>query len=115
MSEEKRRGYRRRSPTAVVCDLCRSARSPHERHRLVWSVGAGNDIVLADLCSRCAANADRLLDLCGGHGREALTIVSERRIAPARAARTRTIGRILLYLLVALVSFILVTLISSVT
>jgi hypothetical protein len=113
MSADKRRNSERGSATALVCDFCRSTRSPHERHRVVWITRVGGELVLADLCSRCAANADRVLDLYGGRGREALTVVSEKRIAPVPAARTRTLGRIVVYLLVALGSFTLVTLISS--
>jgi hypothetical protein len=113
MSGEKRRDSERGSATGLACDFCRSTRAPHERHRVVWITPAGGELVLADLCSRCAANADRVLDLYGGHGREALTVFSEKRIPPVPAARTRALGRIVVYLLVALGSFIVVTLISS--
>jgi hypothetical protein len=111
MSGEQRRDSERGRATALVCDFCRSTRSPLERHRVVWITPVGGELVLADLCSRCAANADRILDLHGGHGREALTVFSEKRIAQVPAART--LGRIVVYLLVALGSFIVVTLISS--
>jgi hypothetical protein len=111
-SEEKRRDSDRGwAPAVIVCDFCKSARSPHERQQVVWKSGAA-ELVLADLCSRCAANADRLLELYGGRGRVALRI-TEKRAAPVPAARARTLGRVLVYVLVGLASFILVTLISS--
>jgi hypothetical protein len=96
-----------------VCDFCGSPRSPLERQRVVWDSGVGSDLVLADLCGRCAADADRLLDLYGGRGREALRISEEKRAARAPAARARTLGRMLVYLLAGVASFVFVTLISS--
>jgi ribosomal protein L32 len=104
----------RSAPPLSVCDFCGSARSPAERNRVVWDCGIDSDLLLADLCGRCAADADRLLALYGGRGRNALTLTRETRAAlPVRAARARTLGRVLVYLLAGLASFILVTLISS--
>jgi hypothetical protein len=97
----------------TVCDFCGAAHSPFERQRLVWQVGVEGELVLADLCSRCAADADRLLDLYGGHGRNAIRLTRERRAAARHTAQPARFGRVLIYLLVALVSFVLVTLISS--
>jgi hypothetical protein len=96
-----------------VCDICGSPRSPLEHQRVVWDSGVGTDLVLADLCSRCAADADRLLDLYGGRGRNALRLTQEKRVAHVPAARARTLGRVLVYVLAGLASFVLVTLISS--
>jgi hypothetical protein len=112
----KRRGdsHASSAPPLIVCDFCGAARSPVERNRVVWDSGIDSYLVLADLCTRCAADADRLLDLYGGPGRNALRLTRDRRAAlPGRAARARTLGRVLVYLLAGLASFILVTLISS--
>jgi hypothetical protein len=114
MTEERRRDSSRGPAGAVVvCDFCGSGRSSLERQRVVWNGGVATDLVLADLCSRCAADGDRLLDLYGGRGRHKLRITQEKRVAPVPAARARTLGRVLVYLLVGLASFILFTLISS--
>ncbi|MGH3143688.1 MAG: hypothetical protein ACRDO9_11245 [Gaiellales bacterium] len=100
-----------------MCDFCGSARSPLERERVVWRSDVGTELVLADLCARCAADADRLLDLYGGRGRRALRVTREKRVAapPAAPAWARTLWHTLLYLLIGLASFVLVTLISSLT
>jgi hypothetical protein len=82
----------------------------------VWNTGGGTELVLADLCSRCAADGDRLLDLYGGRRRDALRIAREKRVVPVPAAPergARTLGRVLVYLLAGLASFIVVTLITS--
>jgi hypothetical protein len=111
---KRRRNADVRSAAApVVCDFCGSACSPFERQRVAWNSGVATELVLADLCNRCAADGDRLLDIYGGRGRNELRITRERRVAPAPTARGRTLGRVLVYLLVALSSFFLVTLISS--
>jgi hypothetical protein len=103
-----------RSAAALgVCDFCGSALSPLERQRVIWNSGIAGKLVLADLCSRCAADADRLLDLYGGRGRDAIRVTRDKQVAPATVARARRLGGVLVYLLAALASFALVTLISS--
>jgi hypothetical protein len=97
----------------TVCDFCGAAHSPFERQRLVWDLGADSELVLADLCSRCAGDADRLLDHYGGHGRNAIRLTRERRAAARHRAQPPRVVRVLIYLVVALVAFVLVTLISS--
>jgi hypothetical protein len=112
----KRRGDPdvRSAAASVVCDFCGSALSPLERHRVVWNSGVASELVLADLCSRCAADADRLLGLYGGRDRNALRVTREKRVAAAPAGRrARTLGRVLVYVLAGLASFVLVTLITS--
>jgi hypothetical protein len=101
------------SAAQLVCDFCGAARSPLERNQVVWNRGVTSELVLADVCSRCADDGDRLLDLYGGRGRGALRIARRTRVSPAPARRTRTLGRVLLYLLAGLASFVLVTLITS--
>jgi hypothetical protein len=95
-----------------VCDFCGSAFPPFERQRLIWDNGTESGLVLAELCRRCAADADRLLDRYGGHGRSALRLTREHGVAASPVQLPRLV-RLLVYLLVALASFFLVTLISS--
>jgi hypothetical protein len=114
MSEEPRREARHDSTAALLaCDMCGSARSPSERHRILWATGADEELVLAELCGRCAADGERLLDRYGGRGRVALRVNTEAPVEPVRSARQPRAARVLVYLLVALASFIIVTLISS--
>jgi hypothetical protein len=103
-----------RAAAAVIsCDFCGSPRSPLDRQRLVWNSGAETELTLADLCGRCAADADRLLDQYGGHGRNNIRLTRDERVASSQKAFAPKLARALLYLLVALAFFVLVTLISS--
>jgi hypothetical protein len=114
MIEERCESARGSAASVSACDLCGSARSPRERQRIVWnSGGVGAELVLADLCSTCAADPERVLDRFGGHARGALRVSRETRVEPSRDARMPRFGRVLVYLLVAFASFIIVTLISS--
>jgi hypothetical protein len=100
----------------LSCDLCGRPRSRHERRRLVWE-REGTNLVLAELCCGCAALADSLVELYGAGGREAIMLVEEIRVAPQpRTMRPRALGfsaRGLAYLAIALVSFLLVTVVTS--
>jgi hypothetical protein len=73
--------------------------------------------VLAELCRDCATFADQLLELYGGCGRPAISLVQEHRAPPpARAVQLRGLSYAasgLLYLLIAIGSFVLVTLVTS--
>jgi hypothetical protein len=107
----------RQSSTCLVCDVCGSARPRDERHRLVWERDPGTRLVLAELCRGCAAGADPLLQLYGGRGREAIRLVAEIRVSPpARKAPPRVFGyaaRGIVYVLIAMAAFVLVTLATS--
>jgi hypothetical protein len=96
-----------------ACDFCRGALSREERHRLVWESPVPAELVLAELCSRCATSAETLLELYGGRGRQSIALVQEVRPS-ARAPRVvGFLARGALYLLIALAFFLIVTLISS--
>ena len=101
----------------LACDVCGFARSRDERRRLVWESDPATRLVLAELCRDCATFADRLLELYGGCGREAITLVQEIRASPPpRTVQPRVLGyaaRGVLYLLIAVASFLLVTLVTS--
>ena len=97
-----------------TCDICGGARDGSQRHRLVWNTGLGTELVLAELCSRCADRPGPLLEVYGGRGHAALRITH---VQAARAARwhamQNTILRGLVYVLIALAAFVLVTSITS--
>jgi hypothetical protein len=102
--------------SAVVCDVCGAPRERGERRRLVWESGLG-DLVLADLCARCAGQSDRLLAMYGGRGRDAVRLTQEGSISAVERAPVRRVGgmivRGLVYVLIAVAAFVLVTLVSS--
>ena len=108
---------RRPTSSRLTCDVCGKARTRGERHRLVWeSDDPATGLVLADLCRDCATFADQLLELYGGCGRDAISLVQEIRASPPARTQPRVLGyaaRGLLYLLIVIASFVLVTLVTS--
>jgi hypothetical protein len=95
--------------------VCGAALTRGERRRIVWDTGLGGDVVLADVCRRCAADGDRLLELHGGHGRSAMRLTH-----PAAAPETGPVQRVsgmvlrgVLYALIALAVFLLVTFVTA--
>jgi hypothetical protein len=108
----------RHNPKRLVCDFCGRPRSREERNRLVWENALAPGLVLAELCPRCAMRSELLRELHGGRGRNALRLVEETRAA-ASAPRTGQLrvlalsARGTLYLLIALASFLLVTIVTS--
>lgn|SRR5215207_324499 len=112
------RGAHARDAVAVAaCDLCGAPRANGERRRFVWDSGLHGDLVLADLCSRCARQADRLLELYGGRDRNALRVTQGDRVPAPEATTVRRVGgmvvRGLLYVLIALAAFVVVTFVTS--
>lgn len=110
---------RKRAVTAAVCDVCGAPRPRSERWRLVWKNGLVGDLVLADLCARCAGESDRFLAMYGGRGRDAVTLtrqgfVSAAEPAPGRLQRVGgMIVRGVVYVLIALAAFVVVTLVTA--
>jgi hypothetical protein len=108
---------RRPRPNRLTCDVCGHARTRDERHRLVWERDPAIHLVLAELCRHCAAFADPLLEFHGGRGRDAIRLVRETRVAPPpRTLKPRVLAyaaRGILYLLIAVGFFLLVTLVTS--
>jgi hypothetical protein len=84
---------------------------------LVWDSGLGIDLVLAELCRDCAGQPDRLIEIYGGRGHGALRVTradaaSERETAPGHTIRGIAL-RSLVYVLVALAAFVVVTMLTS--
>jgi hypothetical protein len=102
-------------PRGASCDFCRTSLTTDERHRLVWRSTFVSELILADLCGRCATGAQSLVDRYGGHGREAIALVSEARAGPPTHRVPALVARSSLYLLIALTFFLIVTLFSSLT
>jgi hypothetical protein len=99
----------------AACDVCGAALTRGERCRIVWDTGLGGDVVLADLCRRCAADGDRLLEAYGGYGRSAMRLTQ-----PVAAPQTGLVQRVsamvvrgVLYALIALAVFFVVTFVTS--
>ena len=100
-----------------TCDLCGAARTRSERQRLVWDTGLGIELILADLCRQCAGHPGPLLAIYGGRGHDALRVtqaeaVSARETAPGHTMRSIVL-RGLVYVLVALAAFVVVTTVTS--
>jgi hypothetical protein len=106
----------------LTCDFCGSPRTRDERNRFVWENTLAPGLVLAELCPRCAGQAHPLLELHGGRARN-IKLVRESRVATPTRTRTRTrtaelralgsAARGTLYLLIALASFLLMTMLTS--
>jgi hypothetical protein len=97
--------------------MCGAARTRSERQWLVWDTGLGIDVVLAELCRRCAEQPGRLIEIYGGRGHDALRVTRadaapERETAPGRTLRGIVL-RGLFYILVALAAFFVVTTFTS--
>ena len=98
-----------------TCDLCGGARERSERHRLVWDAGLGTELVLAELCRRCAERPGSLLEAYGGRGRDALKVTHVhvgRETEPGHTVRG-IILRGLVYILIAIAAFVVVTSVAS--
>ena len=110
-------GRRDRQDTVfAACDFC-GRPLENERHRFVWSGGLSEEVVLADLCPSCATSADGLLELHGGHGRDAIRLTQADRGSVVEHGRTRrlggSLGRGLVYVAIALAAFAVVTVLTA--
>jgi len=102
---------------ATACDVCAAPRSRRERWRLVWNSGVDGDLVLAELCARCASESEQLLAIYGGRGRDAIRLTQDGSVSGVEPAVVRRVGgmfvRVLIYVLIALSAFVVVTLITA--
>jgi hypothetical protein len=103
------------SPAA--CDICAAPRSRRERWRLVWNSGVDGDLVLAELCARCASESEQLLAIYGGRDRDAIRLTRDGSAPGAEPAVARRVGgmfvRGLVYVLIAVAAFVVVTLVTA--
>ena len=99
------------------CDFCGAAYARSQRRRLMWETEGGDELILADLCARCAARADRLLEVCGGRGRASMRLTGPDTADAIPLALVRRMSGVLVrgvvYVLIALAVFFVVTLITS--
>jgi hypothetical protein len=110
-----------RNPTEPVapstCDICGAARTRSERQRLVWDAGPGTELVLAELCRDCAARPNDLLETYGARSHGALRVTAADLVSERETPRARAIGGIVLrglvYVLVAIAAFVLITAVTS--
>jgi hypothetical protein len=76
-----------------------------------------DEIVLADLCARCAADADRLLEVYGGRARASMRLTAPATADAMPMALLRrasgVLARGVVYALIALAVFFVVTLLTS--
>jgi hypothetical protein len=85
----------------------------------VWKGGLGDDLVLADLCGRCAAESNRLLEIYGGRGRDAMRLTQQFAASAAEpaGARLQMLGamfvRALVYVLIAFATFLVITFVTA--
>jgi hypothetical protein len=83
----------------------------------MWRINGGEDLILADLCARCVARADRLLNVHGGRDRAAMRLTESDAAAATALSRVRRVSGALMrgavYILIALAVFFVVTLITS--
>ena len=101
-------------PRAPSCDFCRSILPRGgERNRLVWeSPELATELILADLCRRCATAYGSGDDLRSTRP-DAVRLVQEVRPSAAAPRAVGFIARAAIYLLIAAAFFLIVTLISS--
>jgi hypothetical protein len=83
----------------------------------MWETEGGDELVLADLCARCAARGDRLLDVYGGRARASMRLAES---DAADATVPSLVGRVsgvlirgAVYVLIALAVFFVVTLLTA--
>ena len=110
-----------RDPTDALapasCDICGGPRTRFERQRLIWDAGPGDQLILAELCRDCATRPDALLEAYGVRSHGALKITRADVVSVPESPPARAIGGVvvrgLLYVLIALAAFVLVTALTS--
>jgi hypothetical protein len=104
------------SRARVTCDMCGGARKRSERHRLVWDAGDDTELILAELCPICAERPGRVLEFYGSRRHDALRVIHVHAAREGQRQGHTTRGIIvrgLVYILVALAAFVVVTSVTS--
>jgi hypothetical protein len=95
------------------CDLCGGSLPRESRYRLMWETAPGGELILADLCERCAFKSDALFGgLVGGGTAVRLPRAEAPRPTVVRGA-AGLVANTIVYVLIALAVFLLVTLVSG--
>jgi hypothetical protein len=83
----------------------------------MWATETDGELVLADLCPRCASNAYRLLELHGARGQASLRVIGPDRVeaigSPLLRRTSGAVIRAAIYVLIAVATFFIVTLITA--
>jgi hypothetical protein len=98
------------------CDFCAAGCAKSERRRLIWETESDGELVLADLCPRCASEPDWLLETYGRRGGTSLRVTRPATAATGFIFLRRTSSVVVsaaVYLLIALATFFVVTLITA--
>jgi hypothetical protein len=113
LPKTRRGDAERRRRAAFTCDFCRSAFPRGERHRLVWESAVAGELVLAEICSRCAAKSFGSAHGASTSQPDTLRLVQAvESSAPAHRV-VAFVAHGVLYLVIAVTFFLIVTLISS--
>ena len=116
-SSEAERSELHRDTALATCDFCGGPRANSEQQRLVWDSGRDGELVLAELCAQCAGQADELVAVFGGRGREAMRLTQRFAASPAARKPVRRVGGVavrgVVYVLVAVVAFLVVTFLTA--
>lgn len=94
---------------ALTCDFCRGAIARDERYRLVWESAFAGELVLAEMCCGCATKS-----FASRTARpDTLRLVQDVRHSAPGHRVAGFVAHGVLYLLIAVTFFLIVTLISS--
>jgi hypothetical protein len=107
-----------RGRAGIKCDFCNAACARTERRQLIWQTEADGDFVLADICPRCASGSGRLLEAYVGRGRQSLRLAGHTGHGTATGGTvvhraSGALARAAIYVLIALATFFVVTLITA--
>ena len=84
---------------------------------MVWDSGRDGELVLAELCARCAGQADELVTVFGGRGREAVRLKQHVAVSPPERTPVRRVGGVVVrgvvYVLVAVLAFLVITFLTA--
>jgi hypothetical protein len=79
----------------------------------MWTTAPGGELILADLCARCASRTDALFP-SRAHGPSSVRLATSEAPRPSVLGRAGgVLARTIVYVLIALAVFFLVTLVSA--
>ena len=117
VSSEADRSELHQATAGATCDFAELHAPNSERQRLVWDSGRDGELVLAELCARCAGQADELVTVFGGRGREAVRLKQHVAVSPPERTPVRRVGGVVVrgvvYVLVAVLAFLVITFLTA--